>query len=163
MPTTLAEGQPAPDFTAETDKGETVSLKDFAGKHVVLYFYPKDDTPGCTTEACNFRDNFGILESEGAVVLGVSLDSVQSHQKFRDKFELPFTLLADPEHTVSDAYGVYGQKSFAGHDYMGVDRATFVIGPDGTLEQVWPKVKPDGHALEVLAWLKEHKAAKQDA
>ncbi len=163
MPTSLAEGQKAPEFTAETDKGETVSLKELAGKHVVLYFYPKDDTPGCTMEACNFRDNIGILESEGAVVLGISLDSVESHQKFRDKFELPFTLLADPEHAVSEAYGVYGKKEFMGREYMGVDRATFVIGPEGTVEKVWPRVKPDGHALEVLAWLKEHKAAKQEA
>ena len=157
MPTPLTEGQPAPDFTAETDKGEAVTLKDFAGKHLVLYFYPKDDTPGCTIEACNFRDNLARLESEGAAVLGVSLDSVSSHQKFRDKFELPFTLLSDPEHTVSDAYGVFGPKTFMGREYMGVDRATFVIGPDGALEKVWPKVKPDGHAEEVLAWLREHK------
>jgi peroxiredoxin Q/BCP len=156
MPTTLTQGTKAPDFTAETDKGETVVLADFAGKHVVLYFYPKDDTPGCTTEACNFRDNLGLLESAGAVVLGISLDSVTSHQKFRDKFELPFTLLSDPEHIVADAYGVYGQKTFMGREYMGVDRATFVIGPDGTLEKIWPKVKPDGHAIEVLEWLKGH-------
>lgn len=158
MATTLTEGQRAPDFTAETDKNETVRLQDFAGKHVVLYFYPKDDTPGCTVEACNFRDNMAVLEQEGAVVLGVSLDSVESHQKFRDKFELPFTLLSDPEHAVADAYGVYGKKTFMGREYMGVDRATFVIGPDGTLEKLWAKVKPDGHAAEVLAWLREKKA-----
>ena len=157
MPTPLTEGEPAPDFSTETDRGETVSLKDFAGKHVVLYFYPKDDTPGCTTEACNFRDNISRLEAEGAVVLGISLDSVPSHQKFRDKFELPFTLLSDPEHEVADAYGVYGQKTFMGREYMGVDRATFLIGPDGRIEKVWPKVKPDGHADEVLAALQEHK------
>ncbi len=159
MPTPLTEGQPAPDFSAETDAGETVHLKDLAGKRVVLYFYPKDDTPGCTVEACNFRDNFARLQAEGAVVLGISLDNVKSHQKFRDKFELPFALLADPEHRVADAYGVYGQKTFMGREYMGVDRATFVIAPDGTLEKVWPKVKPDGHAEEVLAWLREHKPA----
>ena len=157
MSTPLTEGQPAPDFTGETDSGETVSLKDFAGRHVVLYFYPKDETPGCTMEACNFRDNFAPLEATGAVVLGVSLDSVQSHQKFRDKFELPFTLLADPEHRVSDAYGVYGQKSFLGKKYMGVDRSTFLIGPDGKLEKVWAKVRPIGHAGQVLTWLREHK------
>ena len=157
MPTPLTEGQPAPDFTAETDKGATVTLKDYAGKHVVLYFYPKDDTPGCTIEACNFRDNLARLETEGAVVLAISLDSVGSHQKFRDKFELPFTLLSDPEHTVADAYGVFGPKTFMGREYTGVDRATFVIGPDGTLEKVWPKVKPDDHAEEVLTWLREHK------
>ena len=156
MPTPLNEGQPAPDFTAETDQGETVSLKDFAGKHVVLYFYAKDDTPGCTVEACNFRDNMGRLEAAGAVVLGISLDDVESHQKFRDKFELPFTLLADTDHRVADAYGVYGQKTFMGREYMGIDRATFLIGPDGTLEKVWPQVKPDGHADEVLAALRDN-------
>jgi peroxiredoxin Q/BCP len=152
----LTEGQPAPDFKADTDKGAAVSLHDFLGKHVVLYFYPKDDTPGCTVEACNFRDNFAPLEAAGAVVLGISLDGVESHQKFRDKFELPFTLLADPEHTVADAFGVYGQKEFRGHQYMGVDRATFLIGPDGKLEKVWAQVKPDGHALEVLEAIKDH-------
>ena len=156
MSTPLTEGQPAPDFTAETDKGETVGPKDFADKHVVLYFYPKDDTPGCTIEACKFRDTSSELEAEGAVVLGISLDSVQSHQKFRDKFELPFTLLADPEHRVADAYGVYGKKTFMGREYMGVDRATFIIGPNGTLEKAWPQVKPEGHAEEVLAWLRGH-------
>ena len=156
MPTPLTDGQQAPDFTVETDKGETVSLKDFAGKHVVLYFYPKDDTPGCTVEACNFRDNIGRIEAAGAVVLGISLDSVQSHQQFRDKFELPFTLLADTDHTVAAAYGVYGQKEFRGHQYMGIDRATFLIGPDGTLEKVWAQVNPAGHADEVLAAIAEH-------
>jgi len=158
MSTPLGEGHPAPDFSAETDRGETVSLKDFAGKRVVLYFYPKDATPGCTMEACNFRDNFAQLESEGAAVLGVSLDSVQSHQKFRDKHQLPFTLLADPEHRIAEAYGVYGQKSFLGKKYMGVDRATFLIGPDGKLEKVWAKVMPIGHAGQVLDWLREHSA-----
>lgn len=157
MATSLTEGAPAPDFSAETDKGDTVALKDFAGKHVVLYFYPKDDTPGCTIEACAFRDNIGILEQEDAVVLGISLDSVESHQQFRDKFELPFTLLADPEHKVADAYGVYGSKTFKEHKYMGVDRATFIIGPDGALAKVWPEVNPQGHAEEVLSWLREHK------
>ncbi len=159
MTTSLNEGQPAPDFAGETDKGENVALKDFTGKHVVLYFYPKDETPGCTMEACNFRDNFGVLEAEGAVVLGVSLDSVESHQKFRDKHKLPFTLLADPEHRIADAYGVYGQKSFFGKKFMGVDRATFLIGPDGKLEKVWAKVGalPFGHVSDVLGWLRQHK------
>ena len=157
MATSLTEGTPAPDFSVETDKGDTVALKDFAGKHVVLYFYPKDDTPGCTIEACAFRDNIGILEQEGAVVLGISLDSVESHQQFRDKFELPFTLLADPEHKVADAYGVYGPKTFREHEYMGIDRATFIIGPDGALAKVWPEVNPQAHVEEVLSWLREHK------
>jgi peroxiredoxin Q/BCP len=156
MTTPLTDGQQAPDFSGETDAGENVSLKDFTGKHVVLYFYPKDETPGCTMEACNFRDNFEPLEAAGAVVLGVSLDSVQSHQKFRDKHHLPFTLLADPEHRIADAYGVYGQKSFLGKKYMGVDRATFLIGPDGKLEKVWAKVRPIGHAGQVLDWLRQH-------
>ena len=156
MTTELNEGQPAPDFSAATDKGDTVSLKDFAGKHVVLYFYPKDDTPGCTIEACEFRDNLGRVEAEGAVILGISLDTVESHEKFRDKFELPFPLLADPDHAVADAYGVYGKKDFRGHEYMGIDRATFVIGPDGTLEKVWPKVDPNEHALLVLEHLNGH-------
>jgi len=158
MTTTLTEGQSAPDFTVETDTGETVSLKDFAGKRVVLYFYPKDNTPGCNMEACGFRDNMSMLESQGAVVLGVSLDDVQSHRKFRDKFELRFPLLADTEHQVADAYGVYGQKSFLGRKYMGVDRATFIIGPDGKLEKVWAKVNPLGHAKSVLDWLRQHSA-----
>jgi peroxiredoxin Q/BCP len=159
MTTELTEGQAAPDFTVENDKGETVSLKDFAGKRVVLYFYPKDNTPGCNMEACGFRDNMDMLESEGAVVVGVSLDDASSHQKFRKKFDLPFALLTDTEHAVSDAYGVYGQKSFLGKKYMGVDRATFVIGPDGTLEKVWPKVSARGHAGEVLDWLRANKAS----
>ncbi len=157
MATTLEAGQPAPDITAKTDKGETVSLKDFAGKRVVLYFYPKDDTPGCTIEACNFRDNLADVEAENAVVLGISLDDVESHQQFRDKFELTFPLLADTDHAVSDAYGVYGQKEFRGHEYMGVDRATFIIGKDGMLEKVWTQVDPNGHGEEVLAWLRENK------
>lgn len=159
MATELTEGQPAPDFTVETDKGETVTLKDFAGKRVVLYFYPKDNTPGCNMEACGFRDNMSMLEGEGAVVVGVSLDDAASHQKFRDKFDLPFTLLTDTEHKVADAYGVYGEKSFLGRKYMGVDRATFIIGPDGKLEKVWAKVNPLGHAKSVLDWLKSNKAS----
>ena len=157
MATTLEAGQPAPDITAKTDTGETVSLKDFAGKRVVLYFYPKDDTPGCTIEACDFRDNLTNLEGEDAVVLGISLDDVESHQQFRDKFDLTFPLLADTNHSVSDAYGVYGQKEFRGHEYLGVDRATFIIGKDGKLEKVWPQVDPNGHGEEVLAWLRENK------
>jgi peroxiredoxin Q/BCP len=159
MATTLQEGQSAPDFTVENDRGQTVSLKDYAGKRVVLYFYPKDNTPGCNMEACGFRDNMEMLETEGAVVIGVSLDDATSHQKFRKKFDLPFDLLTDTEHEVSDAYGVYGQKSFLGKKYMGVDRATFIIGPDGTLEKVWPKVSAMGHAKEVLEWLRANKTS----
>ena len=150
MPTTLTEGQKAPDFTVTTDKGETVSLKDFTGKHVVLYFYPKDDTPGCTIEACELRDSHADLEAAGAVVLGVSLDDVDSHVKFRDKFELPFRLLADTTHEVSDAYGVYGPQKIGEIEYTGIGRATFLIAPDGTLAKVWPAVNPKGHAEEIL-------------
>jgi peroxiredoxin Q/BCP len=158
MATELKEGQPAPDFTVETDKGETVSLKDFSGKRVVLYFYPKDNTPGCNMEACGFRDNMDMLEGEGAVVVGVSLDDAASHQKFRQKFDLPFTLLTDTEHEVADAFGVYWQKSFLGKTLGSVNRATFIIGPDGKLQKVWPKVSPRGHAGEVLDWLRENKS-----
>ncbi len=157
MPTALEEGQPAPDVSAKTDKGETVSLADFPGKRVVVYFYPKDDTPGCTIEACNFRDNIAAIESEDAVVLGVSLDDVASHEQFRDKFDLPFTLLADTDHSVSEAFGVYGKQKFKDFEYMGVARATFIIGKDGTVAKVWPKVDPKGHGEDVLAWLRDNK------
>jgi peroxiredoxin Q/BCP len=154
VPTNLKEGDIAPEFKLETDKGETISLESLRGKTVVLYFYPKDDTPGCTTEACGFRDHLAAIEAGSAVVLGVSLDSVKSHQKFRDKYQLPFTLLSDPEHKTAEAYGVYGLKKFMGREYMGVERATFIIGPDGRLAKVWPKVKPKGHAEEVREWLR---------
>ena len=157
MPATLEEGQPAPDVSALTDKGETVSLTDFPGKRVVVYFYPKDDTPGCTIEACDFRDHIAAIETEDAVVLGVSLDDVASHEQFRDKFELPFTLLADTDHAVSEAFGVYGKQQFRDVEYMGVTRATFIIAKDGTIAKVWPQVNPNGHGEDVLAWLREHK------
>ena len=157
MPATLEEGQPAPDVSAQTDKGETVSLADFPDKRVVVYFYPKDDTPGCTIEACDFRDNIAAIEAEDAVVLGVSLDDVASHEQFRDKFELPFALLADTDHSVSDAFGVYGKQKFKDFEYMGVARVTFIIGKDGTIAKVWPKVDPNGHGEDVLAWLRDNK------
>lgn len=156
MPTTLTAGDAAPAFEMESDRGEPVSLADLAGKWVVLYWYPKDDTPGCTTEACEIRDNFGLISGE-AEVFGVSPDSVKSHQKFRDKFTLPFTLLADAEHTISDAYGVWGPKKFMGREYMGVDRTTFIIDPNGKIARVFEKVKPAGHALEILEALHELK------
>ena len=157
MPTTIKEGDSAPPFDLENDRGERVKLDDLKGKWVVLYWYPKDDTPGCTTEACEIRDNWGLISGD-AELFGISPDNVASHQKFRDKFSLPFPLLADPEHTVSDAYGVWGPKTFAGHEYMGVDRATFIIGPDGKVARVFPKVTPAGHALEIMQALKELKA-----
>jgi peroxiredoxin Q/BCP len=142
-------GKKAPAFSLESDTGETVSLKDFAGRHVVLYFYPKDDTSGCTTEACEFRDLFPRFDATKAVVLGVSPDPVKSHVKFKAKYQLPFTLLADTEHTVAEAYGVWKEKSMYGRKYMGVERTTFIIGPDGRLLHVFDKVKPAGHAQQV--------------
>ena len=155
--TTLKAGDPAPPFDLATDKGDRVSLNGLRGKWAVLYWYPKDDTPGCTTEACEIRDNFSLLSGE-AEVFGVSPDSVKSHQKFRDKFSLPFPLLADTDHAVSEAYGVWGPKKFMGKEYMGVSRTTFIIGPDGKLAKVIDNVKPAGHALELLTSLKELKA-----
>jgi peroxiredoxin Q/BCP len=149
----VSEGEPAPDFTATTDAGEQVSLSDFRGKPVVLYFYPKDDTPGCTTQACGIRDAYGEFERAGAVVLGVSPDSEKKHVKFKGKYDLPFTLLADPEHEVAGRYGTWGEKRYRGKTYWGVQRATFLIAPDGTVAKVWPEVNPDSHADDVLAAL----------
>jgi peroxiredoxin Q/BCP len=149
----VSEGKPAPEFTLEDDAGETVSLSDFRGKPVVLYFYPKDDTPGCTAQACGIRDAYGEFEQAGAVVLGVSPDRVSKHVKFKEKYDLPFTLLADPEHEVAERYGVWGEKKYMGRSYMGVSRTTFVIAPDGTVAEVMENVKPDSHADDVLASL----------
>jgi peroxiredoxin Q/BCP len=149
----IAEGEQAPDFALESDAGETVRLSGLRGRPVVLYFYPKDDTPGCTAQACGIRDAYGEFERAGAVVLGVSPDSVSRHVKFRDKYELPFTLLADPTHEVSELYGVWGEKRYMGRTYMGVRRSTFVIGPDGTVEKVMHDVKPATHTDDVLAVL----------
>jgi peroxiredoxin Q/BCP len=146
----IEEGKPAPDFELPTDGGETIKLSELRGKPVVLYFYPKDDTPGCTTQACGIRDAYGEFEKAGAVVLGVSPDSEKSHGKFKDKYELPFTLLADTDHSVAEQYGVWGQKSFAGKKYMGVNRSTFVIDPDGNVKRVMHDVKPANHADDVL-------------
>jgi len=149
----IEEGKPAPDFELATDTGERVKLSDFRGKPVVLYFYPKDDTPGCTVEACGFRDSFSEFEQRGAVVLGVSPDDEASHVKFKEKYSLPFTLLADPEHEVAEQYGVWGEKKYAGKTYEGVFRSTFVIDADGNVAKVMHNVKPDGHPDEVLAAL----------
>jgi peroxiredoxin Q/BCP len=146
----LKEGTLAPDFTVKDENGETVRLKDLRGQKVVLYFYPKDDTPGCTKEACAFRDAFAAYKKRNIKVLGVSLDSEASHKKFAIKYKLPFTLLADTDHAISDAYGVYGQKKFMGRSYMGVNRMTFLIDEKGKIKKVFEKVKPDDHALEVL-------------
>jgi len=150
----VEEGKPAPAFTLRSDSGEDVSLASLRGRPVVLYFYPKDDTPGCTAQACGIRDVYGELQREGAVVLGVSPDDERSHVKFKEKYDLPFTLLADPDHAVAEEYGVWGEKKYMGRTYMGVNRSTFVIDADGTVKRVMHKVKPDTHADEVLQALR---------
>lgn len=150
----VQEGKPAPDFELTSDAGETVKLSGLRGKPVVLYFYPKDDTPGCTAQASGIRDAWGEFERTGAVVLGVSPDSEASHAKFKEKYGLPFPLLADPGHKVSEEYGVWVEKKFAGKTYMGVERSTFVIDADGKVAKVMRKVKPDTHADDVLADLR---------
>ena len=150
---TVEEGNPAPDFSLTSDAGETISLASLRGKPVVLYFYPKDDTPGCTTQACGIRDAWGAFEQSGAVVLGVSPDSESSHVKFKQKYDLPFTLLADPDHATAEAYGVWVEKSMYGKKYMGIERSTFVIDANGTVAKVMRKAKPDSHAADVLAAL----------
>jgi peroxiredoxin Q/BCP len=149
----LKEGDVAPEFSAATNGGGNISLAELRDKNVILYFYPKDDTPGCTKEACAFRDGFTEFKKRGAVVLGVSPDSVKSHDKFVEKFKLPFMLLADEDKKIVNDYGVWGEKSFMGRKYMGVHRVTFLIGPDGKIKRIWPQVKPDEHAAEVLAAL----------
>ena len=146
----LQEGDPAPDFQLQSDSGETVKLSDFRGRPVVLYFYPKDDTPGCTTEACEFRDAYDVYRERGAEVIGVSPDTVASHEKFKSKYQLPFTLLADPDHEVAEKYGVWGERKYAGKTYMGINRSTFVIDPDGKVARAMLGIKPAGHAEEVL-------------
>jgi peroxiredoxin Q/BCP len=149
----VEEGKAAPDFELTSDKGERVKLSDFRGKPVVVYFYPKDDTPGCTKQACGIRDEYGEFQKRDAVVLGVSPDTEESHVKFRDKYQLPFTLLADPEHEVAEAYGVWGERKFAGRTYMGINRSTFVIDAEGNITKAMRGVKPDTHAEKVLAAL----------
>lgn len=146
----LKEGSVAPAFKATNTKGETIRLKDLRGQKVVLYFYPKDDTPGCTKEACAFRDAFSDFKKRGIEVIGISTDSEASHQKFTTKYKLPFTLLADTDHSIADAYGVYGEKKFMGRTYLGVKRMTFLIDEKGKIKKIFEKVKPDEHAREVL-------------
>jgi peroxiredoxin Q/BCP len=143
-------GKKAPDFTLPDQDGHPTKLSAFQGHPVVLYFYPKDDTPGCTKEACGFRDAFAEYERAGAVILGVSPDSSAAHTKFRSKYNLPFTLLADEEHEVCERYGVWGAKKFSGREYMGVLRTSFVIASDGTLLKIFEKVRPEEHSQEVL-------------
>ncbi len=147
----IKAGDTAPDFTARDAQGNEVRLSDLRGQNVVLYFYPKDDTPGCTKEACSFRDADSVYRQEGIRVLGVSLDDEASHRKFAAKYNLPFTLLADTGHEGADAYGVYGEKSFAGRSYMGVSRKTFLIDKEGKIRKVFDKVDVERHADEVLA------------
>src|SRR3954471_9242651 len=150
---TLKEGDKAPTFTVSTNGGGKISLADYKGQNVILYFYPKDDTPGCTKEACAFRDAYGDFNKKGAVVFGVSPDPVKSHDKFVEKFKLPFTLLADEDKKIVESYGVWGEKVFMGRKYLGTHRVTFLIGPDGKIKKIWPTVKPEEHAEEVLAEL----------
>ena len=149
----IEEGTPAPDFALQSDAGETIRLSELRGKPVVLYFYPKDDTPGCTTQACGIRDAYGEFERAGAIVLGVSPDDESSHVEFRNKYELPFTLLADEDHAVAEQYGVWGEKKYMGKSYMGINRSTFVIDALGNVKKAMRDVKPATHADDVLAAL----------
>jgi thioredoxin-dependent peroxiredoxin len=151
----IPSGQPAPDFSLADETGQVRSLAEFRGKPVVLYFYPKDDTPGCTTEACNFRDDYHVYAENGVEILGVSPDTAKAHTKFKNKYNLPFTLLADEDHKICEAYGAWGLKKSYGKEYYGVLRTTFLIGPDGKILKVFENVKPDGHSAEVLAALKQ--------
>ena len=149
-------GDNAPPFEAADQHGARIASKDLAGRWVVLYFYPKDNTPGCTKEACSLRDVNQDLAAAGAVVLGVSGDSASSHQKFATEYKLPFSLLVDTDHSVARAYGAWGLKKNYGREYEGIIRSTFLIGPDGKIAKVWPRVKPADHGEEVLAWLKQN-------
>ena len=149
----IEEGLPAPDFTLASDSGERVTLSEFRGSPVVLYFYPRDDTPGCTAQACGIRDAWSEFERAGAVVLGVSPDSPKKHVKFREKYELPFALLSDTEHEVAEKYGTWVEKSMYGKTYMGMERSTFVIDADGNVAKIMRNVKPAEHANDVLAAL----------
>jgi len=151
----VSVGVPAPDFILPDENGTQRRLSDYRGQTVVLYFYPKDDTPGCTTEACNFRDDYSAYTEAGVTILGVSADSVKSHEKFKKKYGLPFPLLADENHKVCEQYDVWGEKQFMGRNYMGVLRTTFLIDPNGKVKKVFEKVKPSEHSVEMLAAIKE--------
>jgi peroxiredoxin Q/BCP len=150
----LRPGDPAPSFSATITNGTEIHSKDLLGKPVVIYFYPRDDTPGCTKEACGFRDQYLELQKTGAVVLGVSADTVKSHAKFTDKFQLPFPLISDTDAVITKAFGAWGEKVFMGRKYQGIHRVTFLIGADGRIARVWDLVKPESHAAEVLEALK---------
>jgi len=147
----LPENTLAPDFELADENGSQKKLSDFRGKDVVLYFYPKDDTPGCTTEACSFRDDYSDFEKAGVVILGVSADSSQSHKKFKEKYQLPFPLLADEKHEVCELYGVWAKKKMMGREYFGILRTTYLISKDGKIKKVFENVKPAGHSKEILA------------
>jgi len=149
----IEPGQPAPDFALESDTGETVRLSDLRGRPVVVYFYPKDETSGCTTQACDIRDNWPEFEQAGAAVLGISPDSAESHAGFRANHKLPFALLVDSDHAVAEAYGAWGEKKNYGRTYMGIERSAFLVGADGKLEQVWYKISPKDTPLKLLAAL----------
>jgi len=151
----IQANQPAPEFSLPDETGQVRNLADFRGQPVILYFYPKDDTPGCTKEACNFRDDYSVYRENGVVILGVSPDSPKKHTKFKEKYNLPFTLLADEDHQVASAYEVWGPKKFMGREYEGILRTTFLIGPDGDILKVFENVNPEGHSAQVLAALKE--------
>ncbi len=151
----LEPGQKAPEFTAIDQDGNLLSLADYRGRKVILYFYPKDNTPGCTKEACAFRDNFPNFKKIDAEVLGVSVDGQKAHRKFAEKNELPFTLVVDEDKKIVEAYGVWGLKKFMGKEYMGTNRVTYLIDEQGVIEKVWPKVKPEQHAAEVFEWLQQ--------
>ncbi len=153
MMTMLTIGAPAPDFTLASDTAPTVSLQDFRGKNVILYFYPKDDTPGCTREACDFRDNVNHFTAANTVILGISKDKPTRHQKFRSKYQLPFPLLSDESGDVCSAYGVINKKSLFGNTFLGIQRSTFLIDPTGVIRGIWRKVKVNGHIEEIIATL----------
>jgi thioredoxin-dependent peroxiredoxin len=153
----IAEGDKAPDFSLEADDGSTVTRDSLAGKNVVMYFYPKDDTPGCTQEACDFRDAFPRFGKVNAVVIGVSPDGPDSHRKFKKKFSLPFPLLSDEDHKLAESFGVWKEKSMYGRNYMGIERTTVIIDRNGRVARIFPKVKVPGHALEVESVVRELK------
>ncbi len=148
--TTLHIGDPAPDFTGLTDAGTTVTPADFRGKKLVIFFYPKDDTPGCTAEACNLRDNYALLQQHGYALLGVSPDSITKHEKFKNKYDLPFPLVADEDKVIVNRYGVWGPKQFMGKDYDGVHRTTFIIDEAGNIERIISKVNTKAHTAQIL-------------
>ncbi len=150
----IQAGSQAPSFSLDDDSGIKRNLSDYRGSRVVLYFYPKDDTPGCTTKSCNFRDDYSSYADAGIVILGISPDSVKSHFQFKEKFKLPFPLLADTDHSVCESYGVWGEKKYMGKEYMGVLRTTFLIDEKGVISHVFENVKPDEHSSEILAMVK---------